>query len=140
MALTREDIFALCDRPPKVAKVVVPDVGEFFVRVMTGRDRDAFESESMRVERDGKELKVKRDMTNMRARLVVRCLSDEAGKRLFTDADAPKLGGMAAPVLDVLFDACQRINKLSDEAVEEARKNLPKEPESDSSGSSSQAT
>lgn len=116
MALTREAILAANDlaRVP----VNVPDWGgEVFVGVMTGTDRDAFEGGSRTAE--GKvDLK-----TNVRARLLVKCLVDETGKRLFADGDAAELGLHSSVILDQLWDKAIAINKLSKKEVAELEKN-----------------
>jgi len=121
MALSKEEIFGLCDRKPTVEVVNVPDAGEFRIRVMGGADRDSFEASNYTTDDKGK---LKPDLRNVRARLLVRCLCNEAGERLFTDADAPKLGKMASSLAVPLYDRCRKLNKLDDKDVDDAEKNV----------------
>jgi hypothetical protein len=96
--------------------VEVPEWGGTVrVRGLTGAERDAFEAEM--VERKGK--KVHLDMQNFRAKLVVRSVVDEAGKRLFTDTDALLIGRKSAAALQRVFEVAQRLSGLSDTDVEE---------------------
>ena len=82
---------------------------------LTSSERDSFESSLL--ETDGK-----RDLNNLRARLVGKCLVDEDGKRLFSDAAVEKLGEKSADVMGRLFTECQEMNGFDTE-VEEAEKN-----------------
>ena len=96
--------------------VEVPEWGGTVrVRGLTGAERDAFEAEM--VERKGKKLRM--DMQNFRARLVVRSVVDEDGKRLFTDRDAASLGDKSAAALQRVFDVAQRLSGLSEQDVAE---------------------
>jgi hypothetical protein len=110
--ITRDSILSTTDlnREP----VPVPEWGgDVFVRTMTGRERDAFEASC-----NGGA-----DMDNIRARLLVRCLCDEHGNRLFTDGDTEALGNTPAAPLVRLFAVAQRINKLSKQDFDELSKN-----------------
>jgi len=122
MALSKEEIFGLCDRKPTVEVVNVPDAGEFRIRVMGGADRDSFEASNYTTDDKGK---LKPDLRNVRARLLARCLCNEAGDRLFTDADAPKLGKMAALLAVPIYEACRKLNRMDADDVDEAEKNSP---------------
>lgn len=96
--------------------VEVPEWGGMVrVRGLTGAERDAFEAEM--VEQRGK--KVRMDMQNFRAKLVVRSVVDEEGKRLFSDKDAPQLGQKSAAALQRVFEVAQRLSGLSDTDVGE---------------------
>ncbi len=104
-ALSRAAILAANDRP--LTPVDVPEWGgSVFVRVMSGAERDSYESGL--VGADGKS----RDMRNLRARLVVRVACDEAGARLFADEDADALGSKNADALDRIFTAAVRLNQI----------------------------
>lgn len=85
------------------------------VRGLTGRDRDAYET-SITVGR-GKNQEI--NTRNARAKLVVLCVIDDAGNRLFTDADVRALGEKSAAALQRVFDVCRRLSGLSDEDMEE---------------------
>lgn len=104
--------------------------GDVIVRGMTGIERDGFEAEI--AERRGK--KVRFDLRNFRAKLVVRTVVDEAGDRVFSDADATWLGEKSAVALGRVFDVASRLSGLSDEDIEDLVKNSESGP-SDDSGS-----
>ncbi len=124
MALTKDAILSADDLPRE--EVDVPEWnGSVFVRTMTAAERDSFEMGVM--QEDGS-----KDFLNLRARLCARCLVDDKGERLFTDAEAVALGGKSAGALDRIFAVTQRLNGMSAEDVEELAKNLPGDPDEDS--------
>lgn len=95
--------------------VPVPEWGGTVrVRALTGEERDAFE---IQLAGDGD--KKKRDLNNLRAKLVARSVVDEAGARIFTDDDVHKLGLKSAAALDTVFTVAQRLSGLRKEDVEE---------------------
>jgi hypothetical protein len=71
----------------------------------------------------------------MRAKLLVKCLVDEAGERLFTDQDAPALGAKNGAVIDRLYDVAARLSGLSEEEKAELEGNS--EPPTEDGGSTS---
>ena len=108
----------------KFEEVDVPEWGgKIRVRMMTGTERDSFEQSIMKAE--GKEFV--RDMTNMRAKLLVRTICDADNKRVFGDKDVDVIGGKAASALEKIFEAAQRLNKLSASDAEELEKNSESE-------------
>ena len=66
---------------------------------------------------------IKKGVKNIRASLVVRCLTDEAGVRLFTDSEIAEVGAMPASVIDKLYEHCQRLSGLGAKDAEELEKN-----------------
>lgn len=101
----------------KTEDVPVPEWGgDVRVRTLTGAERDAFESGL--VEKDGK-----RDLSNLRARLLSLAIVDENGARMFEESDAVLLGNKAAGALDKLFEVAQRLNGIGNKAQEEIAKN-----------------
>lgn len=119
----RAAILAKDTRPSE--KVEVPAWGTTVtVRGLSGRDRDAFEATCRK--RVGK--KFEPDVDNVRAKLLVQCLYDAAGQRIFQDDDAEELGGQAASVLEPLVRAAQRLSGLEDEDVKELAENLAGAP------------
>ena len=112
--LNRDSILSSDDLPKEL--VQVPEwVGDVYVRTLTGTERDAFE-QSMVTKKD------KPNLDNVRARFAVLTICDEAGVRLFTDADAKKLGEKSAAALDRVFAVAQRLNGFSSSDVEELGK------------------
>lgn len=116
--LTRQNILDAADR--KQEKVHVPDWGgDVLVTTMTGTDKDAFEVD--RFQKKGPDADV--NMRNFRAALVVRCVVDEQGKRLFTDQDAEALGQKSGLMLDIVYDAAARLNGLRKSDIDRLVKN-----------------
>lgn len=104
--------------------VEVPEWGGTVrVRMMTGAERDSFEDSLTQTK--GKN--VKTNLANLRARLVARTVVDEAGKRMFTDAEAGVLGQKSAAALDRVFEAARRLNGMTEADVEELTEDFPEE-------------
>lgn len=91
--------------------------GAVRLRLLTGTERARFEDEVLDARSKGKEL------PRFKLKLLALCLVDDAGNRLFTDAELDALGKKSAKVIEVLFDACRRMNGLAQDAVEEEEKN-----------------
>jgi hypothetical protein len=135
--LTADQILAADDLPRE--QVEVPEWGgTVWVRTLTGRERDAWEETFVKVQRNakGRVLSVKENLTNIRARLSALVICDSAGTRLFTDAQVNELAAKSGAALDRVFDTAQRINKMSDQDIEELAGNL-ESGQSDDSGSDS---
>jgi hypothetical protein len=112
-ALTRETILAAQDLPAK--SVAVPEWGgEVLVRSMTGAERDLYEQALMAA----RTANGKFNIANVRARLVAFCAVDEAGKRLFEDADIEALGAKSAAALDRVFAAAAALNGIGEKDVQ----------------------
>jgi hypothetical protein len=108
-------------------KVEVPEWGvTVWVRSMSGRDRDMFESQMADLSGKG------RTMDNFRARMTVFCTVDEKGNRIFKDGDISALGAKSGRALDRIFDAASRLNKMTQESIEDEKKSSLKIVESDS--------
>ncbi|MFO7905799.1 MAG: hypothetical protein R6U98_24285 [Pirellulaceae bacterium] len=108
--LTKDQILQASDLGREV--VEVPEWGgDVYVSAMTAADRDAFEASLVK---DGE-----RNMDNMRARLAAMTMVDEKGERLFTDAEASKLGKKSAAALTRVFSVAMRMNGIGDSDVEE---------------------
>jgi len=113
MALSKDAIVSANDK--KMVDFDVPEWGgSVKLRVMTGTERDRFESEFV-----GGNKTV--DM--VRAKLVAKCLCDDDGKRLFEEKEIPQLGEKSAAVLDRLFTECMKLNRFTKDDVEELAKN-----------------
>lgn len=104
--------------------------GEVFLRVMSGKERDAYEVEITGTRAPTKHAPRVLNLNNIRARLVARCLVDEVGTALYDwrkPADIDELGDLDAAGLDRVFKRCQELNGLTDDDVKELTKNLPAE-------------
>jgi len=117
----------------KIEKVKLESGDYVFVRQMSGRDRDRWESSILkRVEKAGK-VTMEQNLEDFRAKLVVATVCDEKGILLLQPADAPILSqNMTARSLEVIVEAAQKLNKIT----EEDKENLTKNSEAAQSGSS----
>ncbi len=114
MILTKESILSASDK--KIEKLPVPEWGgEIFIKVMSGSERDRFEAWS--IKQKGKSIVP--DMDNIRSKLCVLTICDEAGERLFNDNDVIELGKKSGAALSRVMDAAQRINLISNEDIDE---------------------
>lgn len=112
MALSKDQILGAVDF--NFVEVEVPEWGgSVRIRGLSAAERDQFEAR----------LGVSQDLTNMRARLVVSCLVDDDGNRIFKDSEASELGKKNAAVLTRLFDEVRNLSGMSDEALGIAEKN-----------------
>lgn len=97
--------------------VEVPEWGgEVIVAVMSGFARDRFESSVV-----GKTGGM--NTQNIRAKLAAATIVDEKGELLFDEKDVVKLGKKSSAALDRVFEASQKLNRISDDDVEELSKN-----------------
>jgi len=101
------------------------------VRGMTGRERDAFEVSLMQPGRGGRKVL---DPANVRAKLVARCVVDDDGGRLFTDADVAELGGKSAAAVDRVYAVAARLSGMGADDQEELTRDFAL---ADGAGSSS---
>jgi hypothetical protein len=115
----RDDILAADDLPRE--PLVVPEWSgkTVFIRTLSGTERDAFEASN--VKQKGRTAEFSR--ANLRARLAVLVVCDSEGKRIFGDDDASALGRKSGAALDRIFDVANRLNRLSEQAAEDAEKN-----------------
>jgi hypothetical protein len=112
MALTREAILAFDDLPRESVEVWGDSV---WVRCMTAKERDEFESSVLVTKGKNTELNRK----NIRAQLVIRTTVDEKGKRVFTNDDVDAVGGKSSKEIDKIFEVASRLSGLSQKDVEE---------------------
>lgn len=114
--LTKEQILGAEDFVREVVHVKEWG-GDVVVSGMSGAERDDFDAEVSAL--------VKQDRAaffrNARARLLVRCLVDEQGNRLFTIDDVAALGKRNSAVLERLAMIAQRLNYMTDESMEELK-------------------
>lgn len=102
--------------------------GKVHVKAMTGADRDAFEQS---IRRNGEI-----DVTNARAKLLVRVLVNENGTRIFADRHAPDLGKKSSLVINRLYEVAARLSGMSDEEQEALEGNSEPTAPEDGAGSS----
>ncbi|MFJ5644034.1 hypothetical protein [Streptomyces sp. NPDC093223] len=141
MALNRDAILGAVD--VQTEKVDVPEWGgDVIVRGLTGDELDAFQGSirQFRPTFDGKGMEAVLIQEGMRAKLLTKCLIDEAGERLFTDQDASALGAKNGSVIDRLYDVAARLSGLSEEEKEALEGNSETATEGAASTSSSPET
>lgn len=99
---------------PVEVEVSVAKEGTFkvYLKPLTSAQRDAFEASV--VGQDGK-----RDLSNLRARLVADCLVTAEGKPV---GSAKDLGQLDARLVGALFDEVRKLNGMDADAVDEAGK------------------
>lgn len=126
--LSRDEILTANDRKTEI--VPVPEWGgEVIVRSMSGFERDAFEA-SVAQSKNGKQTT---NLSNIRARLVAKCVVDEQNRPLFvTKDDVLALGEMSAAALDRVFAVCQELNGMTKKDVEDLVEDFGDDPSDDS--------
>jgi len=90
--------------------------GDIIVSEMTGDARDEWEQILRKKDKSG-------NVVSARAKLIVFTVVDEKGVRLFTEADIPAIGKLSSEALEKICLVALRLNGLSAEAVDEAKKN-----------------
>jgi hypothetical protein len=114
--LTAEEILKAEDK--SLVLLSVPEWGgDLYVRVMSGGERDKWELDTQKVMSDG-------DNTLIRATLCAKCICDDKGNRLFTDKQIKALSQKSSAPLMRVFEVARKLNKLTDEDLEELEKNL----------------
>lgn len=115
MTLTREQILAANDSRREL--VEVPEWGgSVYVSVMSGAARDAWEAGL--ITRDGTPV-----LTDVSAKLAAATITDEAGERLFSEADVAELTKRSAAALKRVIDVARRLNGLGVAGIEDAKGN-----------------
>ncbi|WP_431888732.1 hypothetical protein [Nocardiopsis alba] len=118
MLLSRDAILSASDRIHE--DLFIPEWdGTVRIIGMSGTDRDAWEAQMV----DSKGKPATARLHNFRAKLVSKCIVDEAGERVFTDADVKALGAKNGQVIDRIFDVARRLSGMDAAAVEDAAGN-----------------
>jgi hypothetical protein len=116
MQLSKAALLAATALPRE--RVEVPELGAgafVFIQGMSGSERDAWETSLVR----GRGTSRKVDTLNIRAKLVVRCLVNEDGTRVFENHEAEQVGAIRVDVLQRLFEVAQRLSGVSDKDADE---------------------
>lgn len=124
--LSKADILGAADL--KTVDVSVPEWGGVVtLKTMTGAERDEFEaslSSSTDAKMvDGKAVSVKVDLRGLKVRLLSLTIVDAEGALLFSKADVADLLEKNGGVIDRLFQECQKLNGMGNEAVNDLIKN-----------------
>lgn len=116
----RDSILALQDL--QTQRVDVPEWGQSLtVRTLTAAELDDYEA-SIIVGGDG-DSRAKPSLANVRAKLVVRCVVDDGGNRVFADGDAAELGKKSSKAIDRLYAVAAKLNGRTPGDVKELAKN-----------------
>lgn len=117
MLLSKDQILAASD--VLFEDVPVPEWGGTVrVRVMRGTDRDSLGAAIQKAAKaeDGSTF-------NYQLSLLVRCLVDELGVPVFTEADIEKLNAKSTVALDRVYAVADKLNGVGSKAVDTAEKN-----------------
>jgi hypothetical protein len=123
-------------------KLGVDETGEeqiVYVREMTGRDRDNFEQSILKARKNNKGVIEGYDqvLSDFRSKLAVTTLCDAEGNLLLLPEDASTLSeSISISRLEVIVEAAQKLNKITDKDKEELVKNSEAAPDGDSNSGS----
>lgn len=125
----------------------VPEWGEkaqVILREATALERDDYQENLLRPKYldDGKapaKPELRPNFRNAKARLLVKCMIDERGDRLFSDQEAEDLGQKSGQVIDRLFRIVQRLSGMDLQGQKDLEKNSD-DGQTESSPSNSLAT
>lgn len=108
---------------------IMPELdGKIFVKVMTAKERNEYNSSIMTIEEDEDgEIRVKPNAENREAKLAVRIICDEAGNRLFEDKEIDKLSAWNSILMDRVFEAGSELNKMDIKSLEKNSNSVPTE-------------
>jgi hypothetical protein len=114
--LTAESILQ-ADDCSDIEKVEVPEWGGFlFVKVMNGAERDFYELTASKSIQDP-------GSGSIRAVLCAATICNDQGDRMFTNKQVGELSKKSGHALDRVFTVAQRVNKITDDEIEDLEKN-----------------
>ena len=118
-ALGREDLLKRAGDLP-IEDVEVPGWGTVRVRGLSAAARDRYEASVVIMRRGrGGRMEEGRDFDNVRAKLVVMCLVDDAGDLLFKENEYDVLGQLPAGVVDQLWEVACKLSGMGEDDVAE---------------------
>jgi hypothetical protein len=118
--LTADDIATAIQGDFKVEVLHVPEWGgDVYIRTLSAADRDNYSGSIQATEKE------KPNVENFRARLVARCLCGEDGSPFYADAEvgATTIGGANSAAIEKIFQACRKLNAMTDKDLAEMEKN-----------------
>jgi hypothetical protein len=113
MVLSPEEFLGI--RPP-VEAVELEGRGKVWIRGLQADERDEYEQSLIERGPDGRS-RIKRVQRNVRASLVIRCLVDEQGERMFQDNQVDAIGKVDAAVIDKLWDIARKLSGMDTEEI-----------------------
>lgn len=121
MALNREAILNAA-KTAKTVPVDVPELGgTVLVRGLSSKEWDAHQA-SIRVYSGDEQVGI--DEGNITARLLVRCVVDDTGKRILKDTDAAAFGDLPITVMNKISEAVFKVSGLSEDGAAEVKADL----------------
>jgi hypothetical protein len=135
--LSKDQILA-SDRKKTVDVHVKEWSGDVRLQELSASDRDMWENESFVLNAEGTGAKF--NPKHARARLVVRCIVDDKGRRMFSDDEVAAIGSLSAATVQRLFNAARKLNAISDDDLSELEGNSDAGPSGDSSSTSANAS
>lgn len=105
----------LAAKPSALTPLYVPDWdATIYIRELTLAERDEFEKGQIVYNDDGS---MSMETVGLKARLIVLCVTDENGERLFSNEDEGEVNSLGAAATELVFAACQRVNKMRKQDV-----------------------
>jgi len=138
MALLTKDQILKSDRKKSVDVDVKEWGGTVRLQELSASDRDLWENESFVLNAEGTGAKF--NPKHARARLVVRCLVDDQGRRMFSDDEVAAIGSLSASTIQKLFNAARKLNAISDGDIKELEGNSGAGPSAGGSSTSASAS
>lgn len=120
-AISKQAVLSAVDLPRE--RIELPEWGAdayVFVRGLTGTERDSWECYCLA---QRKAAGSDNGFPGLRGSLLVRCLVDDDGNRIFDDGDVEALGGKSGKALDRLWEAAVRLSGIGKDDVEQLKKN-----------------
>lgn len=90
---------------------------------ISAAEKGKYESGLFKFNADGTRTINEKNLATLRTRLIVACVVDDEGKRVFTEKDIEALGEKSAAVIQDVFEACQEHNGMEPPAVDEIEGN-----------------
>lgn len=121
--LTRDQILGIDDLRTEVLSIEGWK-GDVKIREATALERDEYEEAILVPQLDADNRpSLKPDFRNAKAKLIVKCMIDDAGDRIFKDSDAEALGKKSGRAVDQIFQAIRRLSGMTIESKKELEKN-----------------
>ena len=126
--LTKDEIYKIQDITTD--ELVIPEWGNkaVLVRGLAATELDDYETSMVEAKKSGAQV----NLTNLRARLVVRSVVLPDGRLMFDDKDAEWLGAKNAAAVDRIYALAQKKCGRTKQDEEELAKNLGSIPAADS--------
>lgn len=126
--MTSDRMKLLQPLPAKVERVELPEFGEgeyVMIHSLNARDHNRFQAALLRKDFSG--LDRKRAL-EQKERLLIWCIRDDDGNRIFTEEHVDAIGEWPASVVNRLHDVAQRLCGATDTSTETSEKNSPEIP------------